>query len=102
MIGQIRGTILEKQPPQLIVDVQGVGYEIDAPMGTFYQLPEVGSEVSLFTHLIVREDAHHLYGFYSRDERALFHTLLKVNGIGAPRAPFIERRPEEFVLRVKT
>lgn len=82
MIGQIRGIILEKQPPQIIVDVHGVGYEIDAPMSTFYQLPEVGKEVSLFTHLIVREDAHHLYGFYSRDERALFKTLLKVNGVG--------------------
>src|SRR5580700_5495650 len=82
MIGQIRGTILEKQPPQLIIDVQGVGYEIDAPMSTFYQLPDAGKQVSLFTHLIVREDAHHLYGFFTRDERLLFKTLLKVNGVG--------------------
>lgn len=82
MIGQIRGIILEKQPPQLLVDVYGIGYEIDAPMSTFYQLPDVGNEVSLFTHFVVREDAHHLYGFYTRDERLLFRTLLKVNGVG--------------------
>lgn len=82
MIGQVRGIILEKLPPQLLVDVQGVGYEIDAPMSTFYQLPEVGSEVKLFTHLIIREDAHALYGFYTRDERLLFRALLKVNGVG--------------------
>lgn len=82
MIGHIRGIILEKQPPQLLVDVHGLGYEIDAPMSTFYQLPEVGLEVSLFTHFVVREDAHHLYGFYTREERHLFKTLLKVNGVG--------------------
>lgn len=82
MIGKIRGIILEKQPPQLVVDVQGIGYEIDAPMSTFYQLPDVGQEVNLFTHLVVREDAHHLFGFYTRDERLLFRTLLKVNGVG--------------------
>lgn len=82
MIGQIRGIILEKQPPQLVVDVHGVGYEIDAPMSTFYQLPDIGKEVSLFTHFVVREDAQLLYGFYTRDERLLFRTLLKVNGIG--------------------
>lgn len=82
MIGKIRGIILEKQPPQLLVDVQGIGYEVDAPMSTFYQLPDVGHEVNLFTHLVVREDAHHLFGFYTRDERLLFRTLLKVNGVG--------------------
>jgi Holliday junction DNA helicase RuvA len=82
MIGQLRGIILEKQPPQLLLDVNGVGYEIDAPMNTFYQLPDIGQEITLHTHFIVREDAHHLYGFYSRDERALFRTLLKVNGVG--------------------
>lgn len=99
MIGQIRGIILEKQPPQLIVDVQGLGYEIDAPMGTFYQLPEVGQEVSLFTHFVVREDAQHLYGFYTRDERLLFRTLLKVNGVGPRLALTIlsSTAPEEFV-----
>ena len=99
MIGQIRGIILEKQPPQLLVDVQGVGYEIDAPMGTFYQLPEVGKEVRLFTHFVVREDAQLLYGFYTRDERLLFRALLKVNGIGPRSALTIlsSTAPEEFV-----
>ncbi len=82
MIGQLRGTILEKQPPQLLLDVHGVAYEIDAPMNTFYRLPDVGQEVMLFTHLVIREDAHHLYGFYAREERTLFRTLIKVNGIG--------------------
>lgn len=82
MIGQVRGVILEKKPPQLIVDVQGIGYEIDAPMSTFFQLPEVGKTVQLFTHFTVREDAHQLFGFYTKDERQLFRTLLKVNGVG--------------------
>lgn len=99
MIGQIRGLILEKQPPQLIVDVSGVGYEIDAPMSTFYQLPAVGEKVNLYTHFIVREDAHHLYGFYTREERLLFRTLLKVNGVGPRLALTIlsSVTPEEFV-----
>lgn len=82
MIGQLRGVLLEKQPPLLLIDVQGVGYEIDAPMSTFDRLPPVGTEVIIFTHLVVREDAHLLYGFASREERALFRTLLKVNGVG--------------------
>lgn len=82
MIGQLRGTILEKQPPQLLLDVNGVAYEIDAPMNTFYRLPDVGQEVVLFTHLVIREDAHHLYGFYAREERSLFRALIKVNGVG--------------------
>lgn len=99
MIGQIRGIIREKQPPQLLIDVQGIGYEIDAPMGTFYQLPEVGQEVTLFTHFVVREDAQLLYGFYTRDERLLFRALLKVNGIGPRSALTIlsSTAPEEFV-----
>ncbi|MBX3709060.1 MAG: Holliday junction branch migration protein RuvA [Gammaproteobacteria bacterium] len=99
MIGQIRGIILEKQPPQLLVEVHGVGYEMDAPMSTFYQLPDVNQEVILFTHFIVREDAHHLYGFYTRDERLLFRTLLKVNGVGPRLALTILSSivPEEFV-----
>ncbi len=99
MIGKIRGTILEKSPPQLLLDVNGIGYEIDAPMGTFYQLPDVGKEVHLFTHFIVREDAHHLYGFYTREEQLLFRTLLKVNGIGARLGLTIlsSTTPDEFV-----
>ena len=82
MIGFIRGILVEKQPPQLLINVGGVGYEIDAPMSTFYHLPDLGQEVTLHTHFIVREDAHLLYGFFTRDERALFRTLLKVNGVG--------------------
>lgn len=99
MIGQIRGIILEKQPPQLLVDVGGIAYEIDAPMGTFYQLPDIGKEVCLFTHFIVREDAHLLFGFYTRDERLLFRTLLKVNGVGPRLALTIlsSTTTEEFV-----
>lgn len=82
MISQLRGIILEKQAPQLTLDVQGIAYEIDAPMSTFYQLPECGNEIRLFTHFVVREDAQLLYGFYSKEERQLFRTLLKVNGVG--------------------
>jgi len=83
MIGRIQGKILEKQPPQLLIDVQGVGYEIDAPMSTFYQLPGLGESVTLHTHLVVREDAQLLYGFASHSERSLFRTLIKINGVGA-------------------
>jgi Holliday junction DNA helicase RuvA len=99
MIGLLRGIILEKQPPQLLLDVNGVGYEIDAPMSTFYHLPDIGQQVTLHTHFIVREDAHHLYGFYAREERALFRTLLKVNGVGPRLALTILSSidPSEFV-----
>jgi len=83
LIGLLRGKILDKQPPQLLLDVNGVGYEVDAPMTTFYDLPDVGAEVTLFTHLAVREDAHTLYGFAKRTDRDLFRNLLKVNGVGA-------------------
>ncbi len=83
MIGRIAGTLLAKSPPMLLVDVGGVGYEIDAPMSTFYRLPAVGEPVLLHTHLLVREDAQLLYGFASEAERALFRQLLKVSGVGA-------------------
>ncbi|NOY63093.1 MAG: Holliday junction branch migration protein RuvA [Gammaproteobacteria bacterium] len=83
MIGRLCGRLLGKKPPQLLLDVQGVGYEIDAPMTTFYTLPDVGSEITLYTHLIVREDAHLLYGFACENERTLFRDLIKVNGVGA-------------------
>jgi Holliday junction DNA helicase RuvA len=83
MIGRITGILLEKNPPQIVVDVHGVGYEIDVPMSTFYGLPASGQAVALFTHLAVREDGHFLYGFASADERAAFRQLLKVSGIGA-------------------
>lgn len=86
MIGRIYGKLLEKQPPQIVVDTGGVGYEIDVPMQTFYALPPVGETVLLYTHLQVREDAHLLYGFASGEERATFRQLLKVGGIGAKTA----------------
>jgi len=83
MIGRITGILLEKTPPLVCVDVSGVGYEIDVPMSTLYQLPEAGAKVTLYTHLAVREDAHTLYGFSTASERATFRTLIKVTGIGA-------------------
>lgn len=83
MIGRIQGILISKQPPQLLVDVHGVGYEIEAPMSTFYQLPEVEQPVTLQTHLVVREDAQQLYGFASEQERRLFRSLIRVNGVGA-------------------
>jgi Holliday junction DNA helicase RuvA len=83
MIGRIHGKLLEKHPPQIVVDVQGVGYELDVPMSTFYQLPATGAEVTLYTHLAVREDAHQLYGFGTEHERRAFRQLLKISGIGA-------------------
>ncbi len=82
MIGSVRGRIVSKTPPQLMVDVGGLGYEIEAPMSTFFRLPDVGAEVRLLTHLVVREDAHILYGFGSEDERRLFRSLIKVSGVG--------------------
>jgi len=86
MIGRLRGVLIWKQAPHLLLDVQGVGYEIEAPMTTFYELPSVGSEITLHTHLAVREDAHLLFGFATERERVLFRQLLKVNGIGAKMA----------------
>jgi Holliday junction DNA helicase RuvA len=82
MIGSLRGRIAAKTPPQLRVDVGGVGYELEAPMSTFFHLPAIGQEVSLLTHLVVREDAQMLYGFATEDERRLFRNLLKVSGVG--------------------
>ena len=83
MIGRITGRLAEKNPPQILIDVSGVGYELEVPMSTFYGLPANGQTVSLATHLAVREDGHFLYGFASEDERAAFRQLLKVAGIGA-------------------
>ena len=82
MIGFVRGKLVVKTPPHLTVDVGGVGYDIEAPMSTFYTLPAAGSDVRLLTHLVVREDAHILYGFATQEERALFRNLLKVSGVG--------------------
>jgi Holliday junction DNA helicase RuvA len=83
LIGRLTGKLLAKHPPQIVIDVQGVGYELDVPMSTLYQLPASGSEVTLYTHLIVREDAHQLYGFSTESERAAFRQLLKISGVGA-------------------
>lgn len=83
MIGRLRGTLARKQPPGLLVDVGGVGYELEAPLSTFYELPAVGEPVTLHTHLVVRDDAHLLFGFARESERQLFRTLLKVSGVGA-------------------
>ena len=83
MIGRLAGTLLEKNPPQILLDVQGVAYEVDVPMSTFYNLPATGEKVTLFTHLVVREDAHLLYGFGSDSERRAFRQLVKISGVGA-------------------
>jgi Holliday junction DNA helicase RuvA len=82
MIGFLRGKIASKTPPQLVLDVQGVGYEIEAPMTTFYELPVLGEEVTLHTHLVVREDAHQLFGFLREADRLMFRALIKINGVG--------------------
>jgi holliday junction DNA helicase RuvA len=82
MIGAVRGRLASKTPPQLTVDVGGLGYELEAPMSTFYRLPAVGEEVRLLTHLVVREDAHVLYAFATEDERRLFRSLIRVSGVG--------------------
>lgn len=83
MIGFLRGKLAAKKVPVLWLDVNGVGYELEAPMSTFYQLPALGEAVTLYTHLSIREDAHSLYGFFAENERALFRSLIKVNGVGA-------------------
>lgn len=83
MIGRLSGQLLVRHPPQLLIDVNGIGYEVEAPMSTFYSLPEVGAKVTLHTHLVVREDAHTLFGFATENERAMFRALIKVNGVGA-------------------
>ena len=83
MIGRLTGTLLEKNPPQILLDVQGVAYEIDVPMSTFYTLPNLGDKLALFTHLVVREDAHLLFGFGSENERRAFRQLIRISGVGA-------------------
>ena len=83
MIGRLSGTLLEKNPPQVVIDVHGVGYEVDVPMSTFYNLPGNGEKVTLLTHFVVREDGHFLFGFASEAERFAFRQLVKISGIGA-------------------
>ncbi|HEV2614469.1 MAG TPA: Holliday junction branch migration protein RuvA [Gammaproteobacteria bacterium] len=99
MIGRLRGILLEKQPPNLLIDVNGVGYEVQASMTTFYQLPEINQSINLFTHFVVREDAQLLFGFFTQDERVLFRALLKVNGVGPKLALTILSgvSPDEFI-----
>lgn len=82
MIGRLTGILLEKQPPQILLDINGVGYEVEAPMSTFYKLPSLGEKVTLHTHLVVREDAQLLYGFAEKRDRLLFRELIKLNGVG--------------------
>ena len=82
MIGRLKGILLEKQPPEILLDVQGVGYELLLPMTSFYKLPEIGQETTLFTHLVVREDANLLFGFAQKTDRTLFRELIKTNGVG--------------------
>jgi Holliday junction DNA helicase RuvA len=86
MIGRLRGEVVSKHPPFLMLEVNGVGYEVEAPMSTFYNLPALGEQATLLTHLVVRDDAHVLYAFGSESERALFRALLKVSGVGAKMA----------------
>jgi holliday junction DNA helicase RuvA len=86
MIGRLRGKLIQKQPPWLLIDVQGVAYEVEAPMTTIYKLPAIDEELTLFTHLVIRDDAHLLFGFADEQERLLFRRLIKVNGVGAKMA----------------
>jgi Holliday junction DNA helicase RuvA len=103
MIGRLSGALVEKRPPWLLVDVGGVGYEVEVPMTTFYHLPEVGGAVQLHTHLLVREDAHQLYGFATQGERALFRDLLRITGVGARLALTVlsGMEPAEFAASVR-
>ena len=82
MIGRLSGILLEKNPPQLLLDVQGVGYEVDVPMSTFYNLPNLGERATLLTHFVVREDAQILFGFLTHDERSAFRLLVRISGVG--------------------
>lgn len=99
MIGRIRGLLLEKRPPLVVIDVNGLGYEVEAPMSTFYELPALGETVTLFTHFAVKEDAHSLYGFSSERERSLFRSLIKVSGVGPRMALTVLSgiRAEDFI-----
>lgn len=83
MIGRLTGVLLEKHPPQVLLDVQGVGYEVNVPMSTFYDLPTIGAQATLYTHLVIREDIHLLFGFATESERQTFRQLVKISGVGA-------------------
>ncbi len=104
MIARITGILLEKKPPFLIIDVGGIGYEISAPMNTFFHLPNINEKITLYTHLIIREDAHTLFGFHSEADRSLFRALIKVNGVGPKLAITILSgiQPQEFIQYVNS
>lgn len=104
MIGRLRGIILEKKAPSLLLDVNGVGYEVEAPMTTFYDLPKVGEEAVLYTHLVVREDAHLLFGFSKESDRALFRNLIRVSGVGGKLALALlsGMSSRDFILTVRS
>ena len=104
MIGRIKGTLIQKDPPMMLVDVNGVGYEIEAPVRVFFELPELNSEVTIITHMLVREDAQILYGFNNYGQRELFRKLLKVNGIGAKSALAVlsTMSVDEFVAMIQS
>ena len=104
MIGQIKGTLIHKDPPMMLVDVNGVGYEIEAPVRVFFELPELNSDVTIITHMLVREDAQILYGFNNYGQRELFRKLLKVNGIGAKSALAVlsTMSVDEFVAMIQS
>lgn len=99
MIGRLKGTLIEKAPPYLMVDVQGVGYEVQAPMSTFYALTEINTEICVYTHMAISETSHQLYGFHSRSDRSLFRQLIKINGVGPKMALGIMSgmEPSDFV-----
>jgi Holliday junction DNA helicase RuvA len=103
MIGRLKGILIEKQAPKLMLDVHGVAYEVETSMNTFYKLPELDKELMLYTHLTVREDAHLLFGFYDKSERALFRSLIKVNGVGPKMALAIlsSMEPTAFVVCIE-
>jgi Holliday junction DNA helicase RuvA len=103
MIGQLRGTLLDKTPPWVLLDVAGVGYELQVPLGTLCALPGLGTACTLHTHLVVREDGHHLYGFGSKEEKLVFKTLIKISGIGPRTALAIlsSMTPLEFMLAIQ-
>lgn len=103
MIGRLRGILVEKHPPRLLIDVQGVGYEVEAPMSTFYELPAPGKEVILRTHLVIKEEGHTLYGFHTEHERSLFRNLIRVSGVGPKMALALlsGMRAEEFLRCVR-
>lgn len=103
MIGRLQGILLEKQPPEILLDVQGVGYELLLPMTSFYHLPDINQSATVFTHLVVREDAHLLFGFASKPDRTLFRELIKTNGVGPKLALAIlsAMSVDEFVFAIE-